>query len=160
MEEKEILKMIKTSEEKMELINIIEDMSANAFKKKLINNTQSLSPFSQLLSQEISKLIESKNLKSSVETEKYLDSLLETVRNIIPIRITIAIEPTQELIQSIKEWSVKNLSENVIFDFEVDPKILGGAIITNKKGSYSDLSLLKKINVLFQNQKDQLIRLL
>jgi F0F1-type ATP synthase delta subunit len=55
---------------------------------------------------------------------------------------------------------VKNLSENVIFDFEVDPKILGGAIITNKKGSYSDLSLLKKINDLFQNQKDQLTRLL
>lgn len=153
------LKLIRTRYEQTTLINLIEDMIQGMYKKK--NKSEALSPLETLLTNEIIKIMQVQNIhKNKIKTEKFLNSLLASVKDLPSLKISIAIEPDQKLIDSIKSWSEKNNLEGTIFEFTIDPKILGGAIIVNSKGTYADYSLLKRIDDLFLNQKQTISKLL
>lgn len=161
MDQNNILKLIRTTEERDELIDLLEIMLQNIFKDKAhsaIKNVQSsiMKNLYSAISYEFETLKISNDIK---EIEKYLNSLLLQTKNLRTLKMSIATPPTEKLIQSLSKWAEKNLSGKTIFDIKVDSKILGGAIIINKEGDYSDFSLLKKIDDVFLNQKQEILNL-
>ncbi len=153
------LKLIRTRDEQNQLISLIENMIQGMYKKKIKSET--LSPLKTLLTNEIIKIMQAQNIyENKIKTEKFLNSLLSSVKDLPILKISIAIEPDQRMIDSIKSWSEKNNLGSTIFEFTIDPKILGGAIIVNPKGTYADYSLLKRIDDLFINQKQLISKFL
>ncbi|MBP9716315.1 MAG: hypothetical protein KBD51_00015 [Candidatus Levybacteria bacterium] len=153
------LKLIRTKDEQNEVINLIEELTQGLYKKQ--NKTDPPSPYKAFLSNEIMKIIQAqKIIDNKIKTEKFCNSLLEAVKNLTVLKLTIAIEPDQKMITSIKNWVDKNSIDGGIFEFTIDPNILGGAVIVNHKGSYADFSLLKRIDELFLNQKQLISKLL
>lgn len=152
------LQLIRTKPEQDELLNLIEDLTENLYKNK---SDLSLSPFQTHLKNEIIKILQAQNIyENKLKTDKFFKALLKSVKELPVLKLTIAIEPDQHLISTIKLWADKNKITGTIFEFIVDPKILGGIIIVNPNGAYSDFSLLKRIDELFINQKQYISKLL
>ena len=153
------LKLMRTKDEQNEAINLIEELIQGLYKKQ--NKTNTPSSFRTLLTNEIVKIIQGQKIyENKIKSEKFLNSLLDAVKNLTVLKLTIAIEPDQKIITSMKNWAEKNNLSGTIFEFIIDPTILGGAVIVNHKGSYADYSLLKKIDELFLNQKQLIFKLL
>lgn len=154
MDESKVLKLIRTSGEKEELINLIEKLVEETYKDKFDETSEYSSDLGKKIWDEISLEISSRGISNNRrEIEKYLNTLLEKIRTINSLKLTLAISPSEELITALSKWVEKNLSEKIIFDIKVDPKIIGGAIITSDKGEFADFSLLKKINLIFKAKK-------
>lgn len=155
----DFLKLIRTREEQNELISLIDNLIQNLYKSK--NKPEILSPFKTLLANGIIKIMKAQNIyENKSKTEKFLNSLLTSVKDLPVLKISIAIEPDQKMITSVKKWAENNKLDSTIFEFTIDPKILGGAVIINPNGDYADYSLLKRIDDLFINQKQLVSKLL
>ena len=55
----------------------------------------------------------------------------------------------------LKSWAEENLGKYTVFDIDTDPDILGGVILSTKKGLYKDLSLSKKLNDVFAEKRKE-----
>lgn len=146
-----ILKLIRTKDEQEELADLLEKLLEINYTDKLevpadLLKTVVMKSILNAISQEIVSKQISGNRN---EIEKFLESLLKASRNLNTIKITTAISPGRNLLKKIGDWAEKNISGNLIFDLTVDPQILGGAIIVNDKGDYSDFSISKYIDDLF-----------
>ena len=157
MDNSSILKLIRTTEEKEESINLIESLLENNYKNRLTAEFESSSPFLRNLWNYISSKI-AKFEGNRLEIEKYLNSVLVKIQDQKTLKITLAIKPSEKLVDTITNWAQKNLSEEIIFDIEVDPRIIGGAIIISNKGEFADFSLLKKIDNIFSSKKAEILQ--
>ncbi|MCD6114696.1 F0F1 ATP synthase subunit delta [bacterium] len=86
--------------------------------------------------------------------EKILKELEETKEELLKLpvlKIQLAFSPSPSFIKEISDWLKRNLKKKVLLDVEVNPVIVGGAIL-EYRGRYLDLSLKKEIEKL--NIKD------
>src|SRR3989344_400785 len=157
MDNSSILKLIRTTEEKEESISLIKSLLENNYKNRLTAEFESSSPFLRNLWNYISSKI-AKFEGNRLEIEKYLNSVLVKIQDQKTLKITLAIKPSGKLVDTITNWAQKNLSEEIIFDIEVDPRIIGGAIIISNKGEFADFSLLKKIDNIFSSKKAEILQ--
>ena len=157
MDNSSILKLIRTTEEKEESISLIKSLLENNYKNRLTAEFESSSPFLGNLWNYISSKI-TKFEGNRLEIEKYLNSVLVKIQDQKTLKITLAIKPSEKLVDTITNWAQKNLSEEIIFDIEVDPRIIGGAIIISNKGEFADFSLLKKIDNIFSSKKAEILQ--
>jgi hypothetical protein len=72
--------------------------------------------------------------------EEYLKSLKDKLAKLKKLKLVVAFEPTDSSIDKFIGFVHKNISQDVILEFEIDPQIYGGAQITYQ-GEYRDLSL-------------------
>ncbi len=88
------------------------------------------------------------------DKERILKELKETKEELLKLpvlKIQLAFSPTPSFIKEISNWLKRNLKKKVLLDVEVNPAIVGGAIL-EYRGRYLDLSLKKEIEKL--NIKD------
>lgn len=88
----------------------------------------------------------------SVVRKDFLDKILEVkdtlasdLEKIKVIKIILAVKPSAGVILTLDEFFQKILNKKVIFDIEVDPKLIGGIQIVFD-GKYGDYSVLKLID--------------
>lgn len=62
--------------------------------------------------------------------------------------LTIAFEPTKEVLRDLGRWVRKNLNKEAVLRVAVDPGVIAGAEIAFK-GRYKDLTVRAKIDDLF-----------
>ena len=154
-----ILKHVRTTEERSELVNLLEELIENNFKRdpKPISG----SPFSKnatdAIYSEISKLGIANNRE---EIEKFLETILSEAKSLPEIRISIAIPPSENLINNLRKWSYDNNLNNVIFNIDVKSEIVAGAIIMSPEGEYADFSLSNQINKFFKEKRQEVLSLL
>lgn len=162
MELSSILSLVTTKSQQTEALNLIEKLLSELYKNNDKNKTQNQNIINASpLYQEILKTIQAQNISDNkTQVEKFLNSLMDAIKKLNLLKISIAIEPNQEMTNSLKIWLNKNKVTNTILDFEVNPGIIGGAIISGEKGTYADFSILKKINDVFLNQKQEILKLL
>lgn len=154
-----ILSSIRTTDEKNQTVNLIEEMLENIFKRD--QEVYAQSPFSKKMSGLIIAEIEKRKISSDrKQAEKYLEDLLLVVKKLPEMRLTIAIDPTEDLIKSVKNWTERNLSREIILDFEVKPEIIGGTIIVSPKGQYANYALSEQIDRFFTNKRQEITNLL
>lgn len=66
------------------------------------------------------------------------------------VNLTLAFLPSKSLVKKLALWFKKNFGSKVVLDIQVDPKILGGAILSFN-GYYRDFSLKKKLERKLKN---------
>src|SRR3972149_9757105 len=155
MDQGNILQLVRTTSDQNDLINLIEIMLEDNYKapskaKEQVNNSAFMKNLSEAINAEFQRIGISQNRQ---EREKFLNALLLKAKSLNSLKISIAISPNEQLINSICKWAESNLSGKIVFDITVTPEILGGAIVINKNGEYADYSLLKGIDDFFLNQK-------
>lgn len=154
-----ILKYIRTSEEKNELINLLEELLENTFKRDFEVKTDS--KFISKAMKMIYAQIDTLNISNDREkTEEFLEIILESTRKLPEIRLALAINPTEELIDRLKNWAAENNLGNAIFHFELRPDIVAGALIMSEHGQYANYSLSSQIDKFFVTKKQELLSLI
>jgi F0F1-type ATP synthase delta subunit len=153
-----IFKYVRTQNERDQLVDLIEEMIQNNFKRDA--DALPNSSFAKTTSDVIYKEMESLGiLNDQEEIEKFLTSMLNELREIPEIRISIALEPTEKLIKIIQDWSETNGLPRTLFNIEVKPEIVGGAIIMSQDGEYANYSLLNQIDKVFAEKKTDILKL-
>lgn len=153
------LKSLKTTQEADSFAELIDSILPNLFKIKD-------SEFEDILSKTTGKS-NSTLIKNLLEENKITQTdhtgikrVLVQVRDIIKkfkvVKLTVAIDPTEQTISRISEWVYKNYGPGNLLDIETDESILGGAIVSIG-GFYKDFSLKKAIGEVFTNNKKDLI---
>lgn len=87
--------------------------------------------------------------------EKILNALIDQVKRMKIIKLTLAIDPNDELVGKISAWVNENMEKNTLLDISRDESILGGAILSID-GVYKDFSLKKKLSDIFVDKKQEL----
>jgi F0F1-type ATP synthase delta subunit len=59
------------------------------------------------------------------------------------MKIYTSVDPTLEMVKSMRAWVEKNVGAGIIFDIKVNPDLIGG-IVLSWEGKYRDYSLRKK----------------
>ena len=150
----EILKVVTTSKDRAVLVNLLDNISINLFKQDKEAGKGEENEISKAL---VSCL--SKNKTGKDETQKVQDfvtRLLEKINSLNTVNIILALEASEKIKALLSKWATETYSKNVIFDVEVDERIIGGAIIIDK-GQYFDYSLQGKLEDIFVKRRKEVI---
>ena len=154
-----ILKHVRTLDERSELIELIEELLENNFRRDQspIPNTA----FSKNATDAIHREVNNRKIANNrEEIEKFLQSILTEVKKLPEIRISIAIQPTETLINNLKAWAEKNGLNNPVFNIEVKSEIIAGAIVMSNEGEYRNYSLSTQLDKFFIEKKQEILSLL
>lgn len=88
--------------------------------------------------------------------KKVLTGLKEDLKKIKILKISLAIDPSQEQIDHIFDWVKENLGKGIILDIDRDESILGGAVISFN-GQYKDFSLKRTLEEIFKIKKAEIM---
>lgn len=150
-----IINQLKTKEEAREFLDEIDLLIDSLF------NIKSAS-FSNILDKSVStgtaenlKKIFLKMGNNKGEIRDFLTNLKEKIDNLKVIKLTIAFEPSNDVIQNIHSWTKSNFGPETILEFIEDKTIMGGAII-DYDGFYKDYSLRKTIKETFEKRKEEI----
>jgi F0F1-type ATP synthase delta subunit len=69
------------------------------------------------------------SLESKQEISKFFRKINETIKNLPLLELTIGIEPNENILKSISHWFVLNTKRQVLFEVNVDPDMIAGALI-------------------------------
>ena len=86
---------------------------------------------------------------------KNLAEIKNKAEGLQAITLTLAFEAQQSTIDKISAFARQLLAENIIIEINVEPSILGGAIIVFK-GLYRDYSLKAKLEEVFKTKREEL----
>lgn len=102
------------------------------------------------------KLLKNKiDVKNKTGVEKFLREVREKIKESKILYITIAFEPTENTINRLFSWILKNAGDNILLDIQVDKNILGGALISFN-GLYKDYSLNTAVSGIFRERKKEI----
>lgn len=137
--------MIKTLQEKEELKNYLEELIETLFMKKgsFENKFKNIPmPYSQIIKGELNQ--QKITMDNTDDMKNMLENLTEKLQTMQELNLTIAFTPSKSALESIYSWVKKNMGDNFFLNLEINPKILGGAIISYK-GLYINNSLEKQL---------------
>lgn len=137
---KEILSLVRTKDEADELLSEIGKLSSSLYKTGATSYEDALSSIRISVSNAIKKALR----EESIDKAKFLKDLAEAIKAYGVLKLTLAFEPSDHVIEKLHRWVVANVGANNILEVELDKTILGGAIIAFK-GKYADLSLKKRL---------------
>jgi F0F1-type ATP synthase delta subunit len=87
----------------------------------------------------------------------FLTGLKAELQSCEIITLTIAFEPSAELVTTISDWVHNNLGSKVLLEVNVDPYIIGGAIIIFN-GKYLNISVKKKLDDILTRNQEQILK--
>ncbi len=153
------LRDIKTREQLEEFSAEIDNILSSLFKIKNRNIEDVLEKtVGQKTIKIIKKLVQENKIDSSDynSLEKVLTSIKQDLKKIRTLKISLAINPTSEIIDRLFDWAKKNLGEGIILDIDKNETILGGAIISFD-GIYKDFSLKNTLEEIFKDKKSEIM---
>lgn len=113
------------------------------------------SQFSVVKTDAFLKLMRENNVNSESITavQDFLKKIQESLSNLPMISLTIAFEPSEEMLTILSQWFVSNVNKQVLFDIHIDSSIIAGTKITYN-GKFKDYS----IKPIFLNLLSQLLQ--
>lgn len=107
----------------------------------------------------VSELLARVFANPDIKKDEYLRGLKEAIANLRELKLTLAFEPTQNSVEKIHEWVVKNVGVGIILDITFNPTIFAGAIVIFE-GEYRDLSLRNKFREQFGENRKRIFEIL
>ena len=153
------LRDIKTIEQLEEFSSEIDNILSNLFKVKNRNIEEILDrTVGQKTLEIVKKLVRENKIDSSDynSLDKLLSGIKQDLKKIRILKMSLAIDPTFEIIDRLFDWVRKNLGEGIILDIDKNETILGGAIISFD-GEYKDFSLKRALEGIFQTKKGEIM---
>ena len=154
-----ILRYIMTVEQKNDLINLLEILIEDIFKNdtRPIPNSSFEKKALEIIYFELDKMKIQNDPKA---TEDFLKKVLEETKEMPELKLSIAVPPSENLIEKLKEWAEANKLINLVFDIDIKPELIAGAVIISQKGKYIKYSLSDMLDDYFEAKKPELINLL
>ena len=149
-----ILEQIRTTSDAEALVSQIDQVLQDIYKTTSASILDVIdTSISSTVGQEIKEAFHTHGLswEHHEEVKSFFLGLKESLSQCAVITLTLAYHPTDKQIKRLKNWTIRNLPGNNIFEIEYDESIIGGAIIV-MNGRYLDLSLKTKIDSYFINQ--------
>jgi len=97
--------------------------------------------------------------ENQITIKRQIDDLSDTLQKCKKMIMTLAFQPDEETTTFFSEWIKKNVSKDLLLDFQFDKSIVGGAVII-VGGVYKDYSVKKQLSNKFQIQKEEIMGLL
>ena len=100
--------------------------------------------FSREHKKEILRLLDEQKIVTTqlTEVEAFFRDLKDRVSNIPVLQLTLAIHPSEKILRNIQDWVEENVNMKVFMETKVNPKLIGGLMISIN-GYYHDYSLSK-----------------
>lgn len=143
----DFLSLVRTDSEKLLLISEIDTVidslyatDTNSLKNTLAKNVRTET---------------SSFFQKAYEKEKNFLGFLKALRQIIlelkEINITIAVDPSNEIVDTVHSWLETNIGKSLIINFEKNESLIGGAQISYM-GKYFELTLKKELENTLANR--------
>lgn len=154
----DILKSTKTIDQAQTLALEIDILLQSLFHEGEKKLEKALASIRQETAQIIRDQFLNKNLKSPNKEmiKDFLTQLKARVIALKPIKLSIALDPSEITIEHIHDWVLKNIGNNYILDITADKNIIGGASIIFE-GKYIDLSLRKQLDEVFKKNRSVIL---
>lgn len=148
------VKKIITKESLLFFLEEITRVQQIVFKNTKVPLTERLKG---IVSEELRNYLKELEKKKIIPTlphqqNSFLDKLKKYLQAIPQVKLEIAFTPTEDFILKISNWFEKEFHQRIIIDINVNPKIVGGAIV-EYHGKYGNFSLAKKIDVLISQKE-------
>lgn len=143
----DLLSLAKTKQEAAEVINCIENLSPFLFNKKIKLDKKLDQFFSLEQKNRLKALAKSADidLGDNIKAQEFFQQIKEMLGQMPVVSLTLAFDPKPENITSISDWLTFNTKTQILLDYCVNPKLIGGCIVVYK-GFYKDASLRKKLS--------------
>ncbi len=157
-----VLETIATTEDASELNEQIDRLLTTIYQTERSDIATALDA---TLSTNISKSIKNYLYKTNTiltneeEVRLSLKKLQEEVRHANILSLTLAFSPTKKMVTNISQMVKHEFGENILIELSVNPELVGGAVIIYN-GKYIDLSLQKKLAILFEAKKGEILKFL
>ena len=154
----DILSNIKTVDEANRFASEIDTLLDALFKTQGNAFEKALNSISAIHKDQLNQTFLKNNINSENQAniKEFLTSLRVEVRKLKTLKLTLAFQASQNLIDNLFAWVVKNIGEGCILDIEIDKAILGGTIIAYE-GKYEDLSLKKALEEVLENKREEIL---
>jgi len=157
----DILSNIKTVDQTNELGSEVDTLLDNLFKTENNAFEKTLNSISILTMQTLKEAFLKYNISFDDKTmiKEYLIGLKEQLQKLKILKLNLAFETSQNSIDNLFAWVLKNLGSGIILNINTDKSIIGGAII-EFNGRYKDLTLKKKLEEVFASKREEITRTL
>lgn len=148
-----LLSVIKTKEDKLSFLAQLNNLNQLFYSQgKDIQSFMEVLPYrkkEKLLSLAKEQGIDMHNNQA---IQSFIMQIMQLLQKSKEVNLTIAFEPSEEIITKLSTWFVVNLKKAVILDITVDPTLIGGIII-GYNGFYKDISLKKVLLEKYQQKQ-------
>ena len=151
----DIVKSLKTTQDAEEFLSQLDNLLAKLFK---INPDSLDKSLEKIVSSKLAELLRESFKKNNINQndhsaiESFLNSIKNQIQQLNILKLQLAFDPSDETINTVFNWVAENYGDGIILDIHRDESILGGAIIAFN-GKYKDLSLRKRFENVFGNNK-------
>ena len=85
---------------------------------------------------------------SQTDLSNYIDFIKGKIQHLKFLKLTIAVNPSKELVDEIFYWINKNVGEDIILDLDIDKTIIAGGVV-EFEGRFKDYSVKRKLDSFF-----------
>ena len=153
----DIFKYIKTVDEARQLANDIDAFLSSLFETQNQSLEKTLSSVGINTAKQLKEIM--LNLKGKDKINNFLIGLKVNLQKFKVLKLSLAFESSENSIDNIFSWVLKNLGDGIILDIKTDKSLLGGAII-EFNGKYKDYSLKKALEETFGNKREEILSIL
>lgn len=86
--------------------------------------------------------------ESKMEKVDFLKAVKERLAVMKPVRMTLAHEPSEAMVDRMADWAHQRTGLEVYLDLVYDPAIIGGAVIVYQ-GKYGDFTVRSRLDEIF-----------
>ena len=145
---------LRTKDERDLLRNEIAELEAAVFRSDPKAMEKILtSHFSEHLASAMRKIFQDPLFKDNPESlRNFFHDLRNTIDRLPLLKLSIAFNPSEEMIARLHEWIQKNLGPGVVLDISYDSMMLGGVRIIFA-GRYKEMTLAQMITEILIKEK-------
>ena len=149
-----VVAYIRTKGEKDLLRDRISELEAAIFRSDPNGGEKIITThFPEHLAVIMRKILQDPVFKDSPEMlKKFFQELRDTIDILQLLKLSLAFNPSEEMIIRLHEWVKKNLGSGVVLDINYDGSMLGGARIIFK-GRYKEVTLAQMITEVLAKEK-------
>lgn len=156
-----ILEQVRTKEERDEISLVIESTRRSAYMLKGVKTEDILKMhmpyrFFRFLEEVMGR---EEAEKKSEGLGQFLQDLKKRLEAMEVLKVDLAVEPNEELIDQMHSWVHRELGRGIVFDIHSDKTILGGIRIVYR-GRYVNLTLQDKILEVMKREKQKIFEII
>lgn len=152
MKYKEFIELTLTTEDVVCLNEEIDLLLQSLYHVELFDFDEVLSKRVRLrMAMEIRKFLQQHDNLSKDQIKQLLSDMYRKICGLPILRLTLAVEPSEFMINSISRWARINLEQGILLDLSLDRSIIGGANIIYL-GKLYDFSLRRKLREIFEKE--------
>lgn len=156
----DLFRSIKTVDESEKFVDELNILLVRLFNTQEQSFEKALQSISIKTAENIKEvLLKNSQLDNKESIRNLLTELISEIQKLKPLKLSLGFGPSQDSIDRIFNWVLKNLGGGIILDIEEDSTILGGATI-EFQGRYVDFSLRKNLDETFVNKREEILNIL